>query len=40
MHACKIREPEDAKRGTLVEVGYDLGRTDIVPLQGAAHASE
>ena len=25
MHACKIREPRDAKRWTLVAIGYDLG---------------
>src|ERR1700730_10279431 len=25
MHACKIREPRDTKRWTLVEIGYDLG---------------
>jgi hypothetical protein len=54
MQACKIREPRDTKRWTLVEIGYDLGTrpaceqllflpllaADIVPLQGAAHASE
>ena len=25
MPACKIFEPRDAKRWTLVEIGYDLG---------------
>jgi hypothetical protein len=25
MHACKIREPRDAKRCTMVETGYALG---------------
>ena len=25
MHACKIREPTDTKRQTLVEIGYDFG---------------
>jgi hypothetical protein len=25
MHACKIRQPRDTKRWTLVEIGYDLG---------------
>jgi hypothetical protein len=25
MRACKIREPTDTKRWTLVEIGYDLG---------------
>jgi hypothetical protein len=25
MHACKIHEPRDTKRWTLVEIGYDLG---------------
>jgi hypothetical protein len=24
MHACKIREPRDTKRWTLVGIGYDL----------------
>src|SRR5712675_2887582 len=36
MHACKIREPRDAKGWTLVEIGYDLGtrptlRADLAP---------
>jgi hypothetical protein len=25
MHTCRIREPRDAKRWTLVDIGYDLG---------------
>ena len=35
-HLCKIREPRDVKRWTLVEIGYDLGtraalRAALVP---------
>ena len=25
MHACKIRDPRDTNRWTLVQIGYDLG---------------
>jgi hypothetical protein len=31
MHACKIREPRDTKRWTLVEIGYDLGMRPAPP---------
>jgi AraC family transcriptional regulator len=31
MHACKIREPRDTKRWTLVAIGYDLGTRPAQP---------
>ena len=31
MHACKIREPMDTKRWTMVEIGYALGTRPTHP---------
>jgi hypothetical protein len=31
MHACKIREPMDTKRWTMVEIDYDLGTRPAHP---------
>jgi hypothetical protein len=40
MHACKIREPRDTKRWTLVGSGYYLGMRLSVTPHSTAQASE